>query len=279
MKVESVAVCRFNGDTAEPVLLDIAHNLADFGFFQKGPAKEFLNFATRTLAKRLPGAFACACARARAAPHRCAVPPPPRAILASPRLAAGMHCVEYQGKLCFAVVLAEGLSAIAVCDKEYPSRVALSMLKDLANEVKTGEHASRWRSATVEGSCKIARLEALLRDYQDPTKVDKIAKVDKSLTETKEVLTKTIDAVLARGEKLDDLVDRSAELSASSKMFYKTGAWQGKGAEVAVSPVSSPYPALAWPPTPLVRPTTCLPSARSQEHQFVLHDRVKDEGA
>ena len=68
----------------------------------------------------------------------------------------------------------------------------------------------------------MARLEALLRDYQDPTKVDKIAKVDKSLAETKEVLTKTIDAVLARGEKLDDLVDRSAELSASSKMFYKT---------------------------------------------------------
>ena len=59
---------------------------------------------------------------------------------------------------------------------------------------------------------------------QDPTKVDKIAKVDKSLHETKEVLTKTIDAVLARGEKLDDLVDRSAELSASSKMFYKTAA-------------------------------------------------------
>ena len=145
----------------------------------------------------------------------------------------------------------QGLSAIAVCDKEYPSRVALSMLKDLVNEMKTGEHAcvccmrararvarararhippaspsrafsAKWRSATVEGSCKVARLEALLRDYQDPTKVDKIAKVDKSLAETKEVLTKTIDAVLARGEKLDDLVDRSAELSASSKMFYKT---------------------------------------------------------
>ena len=74
----------------------------------------------------------------------------------------------------------------------------------------------------MEGSCKIARLEGVLRDYQDPTAVDKLAKVDKSLTETKEVLTKTIDAVLARGEKLDDLVDRSAELSASSKMFYKT---------------------------------------------------------
>ena len=73
MKIESIAVCRFNGDTAEPVLLDIAHNMAEYGFFQKGPAKEFLNFATRTLAKRLAGeedggAAAVVCAR---------VPPPP----------------------------------------------------------------------------------------------------------------------------------------------------------------------------------------------------------
>ena len=52
-----------------------------------------------------------------------------------------MHCVEYQGKICFAVVLADGLQAIAVCDKEYPSRVALAMLKDLVNEVKSGELA------------------------------------------------------------------------------------------------------------------------------------------
>jgi len=74
----------------------------------------------------------------------------------------------------------------------------------------------------ADGSCKIARLEATLTEYQDPTKVDKIMKVDRSLAETKEVLHKTIEAVLARGEKLDELVDKSAELSASSKAFYKT---------------------------------------------------------
>ena len=33
---------------------------------------------------------------------------------------------------------------------------------------------------------------------------------------------KTIESVLARGEKLNDLVDRSNALSAQSKMFYKT---------------------------------------------------------
>ena len=33
---------------------------------------------------------------------------------------------------------------------------------------------------------------------------------------------KTIESVLQRGEKLDNLVDRSNALSAQSKMFYKT---------------------------------------------------------
>lgn len=45
------------------------------------------------------------------------------------------------GKFCFAVVLPEGLSAIAIADKEYPTRVAVTMLKSLVEEVKTGEHA------------------------------------------------------------------------------------------------------------------------------------------
>jgi hypothetical protein len=33
---------------------------------------------------------------------------------------------------------------------------------------------------------------------------------------------KTIESVLERGEKLDNLVDRSNALSMQSKMFYKT---------------------------------------------------------
>lgn len=36
------------------------------------------------------------------------------------------------------------------------------------------------------------------------------------------MLTKTIEAVLERGEKLDDLVEKSTELSKTSKAFYKT---------------------------------------------------------
>jgi synaptobrevin family protein YKT6 len=50
---------------------------------------------------------------------------------------------------------------------------------------------------------------------------DKILKIQRELDETKVVLHKTIDSVLARGEKLDNLVDKSTDLSLASQMFYK----------------------------------------------------------
>ena len=47
-------------------------------------------------------------------------------------------------------------------------------------------------------------------------------KVQAELDETKIILHKTIESVLERGEKLDNLVERSDALSAQSRMFYKT---------------------------------------------------------
>ena len=47
-------------------------------------------------------------------------------------------------------------------------------------------------------------------------------RVQQELDETKVVLHKTIESVLARGEKLDDLVTRSDMLSAQSKRFFQT---------------------------------------------------------
>lgn len=84
--------------------------------------------------------------------------------------------------------------------------------------------SSAWSKTAADGGLKIPKLVTLLGEYQDPTAVDKIAKAEVALVETKEVLSKTIDAVLARGEKLEDLVASSEKLSSTSKMFYKTAA-------------------------------------------------------
>ena len=64
-------------------------------------------------------------------------------------------------------------------------------------------------------------MESALAKYQDPVNADQIMKIQKNLDETRDVLHQTIDSVLQRGDKLEDLVERSGELSAQSKLFYK----------------------------------------------------------
>lgn len=64
-------------------------------------------------------------------------------------------------------------------------------------------------------------LKEYLSKYQDPQQADSIMKIQKELDETKIVLHKTIESVLQRGEKIDDLVAKSDGLSSQSKMFYR----------------------------------------------------------
>ncbi|RDX78491.1 VAMP-like protein YKT61, partial [Mucuna pruriens] len=52
---------------------------------------------------------------------------------------------------------------------------------------------------------------------QDPAEADKLLKIQRELDETKIILHQTIDSVLARGEKLDSLVEKSSDLSAASQ--------------------------------------------------------------
>jgi len=61
----------------------------------------------------------------------------------------------------------------------------------------------------------------MLTVCQDPHQADNILKIQKELDETKIVLHKTIESVLERGEKIDDLVQKSDGLSSQSKMFYR----------------------------------------------------------
>jgi synaptobrevin family protein YKT6 len=50
--------------------------------------------------------------------------------------------------------------------------------------------------------------------------VDSISRIQRELDETMKVVHGTIDSLLQRGEKIDDLVAKSDGLSAQSKMFY-----------------------------------------------------------
>nr|CAD7400621.1 unnamed protein product [Timema poppensis] len=80
---------------------------------------------------------------------------------------------------------------------------------------------SLWPSGSEE-TIIFPQLNAYLVRYQNPREADAMTKIQEELDETKIILHNTIEAVLERGEKLDDLVAKSEGLSLQSKAFYKT---------------------------------------------------------
>ena len=66
---------------------------------------------------------------------------------------------------------------------------------------------------------KLDALDKAIVEYQDPTKADKITKIQKDLNETIDVMHKTIENLLERDVKLNSLVEKSDDLSAQSKVF------------------------------------------------------------
>ncbi|RHY28369.1 hypothetical protein DYB32_007917, partial [Aphanomyces invadans] len=121
---------------------------------------------------------------------------------------------------CHVYVRQDGLAGIVVCDQEYPPRVAFALMNKFLEEFHK-ETNGEWRTSPNAANPDWAPLVKALEDYQDPSKADKISAIQKELDETTAVLSKTIDSVLERGEKLDDLVQKSQDLSSQSKVFYK----------------------------------------------------------
>jgi len=120
----------------------------------------------------------------------------------------------------FTAMSAPILAGAVTTDLEYPSRVAFVLLTQVLDEF-TNAHGTSWRDATEPYSMVFEPLEGYIVKYQDPAAADKVTKIQKDLDDTTQILHKTIDSVLERGVKLDNLVERSDDLSRQSKMFYK----------------------------------------------------------
>ena len=115
---------------------------------------------------------------------------------------------------------ADGLVGIAFADADYPARAAFGVVSS-ALENYARQFGDVWRDAREDSIDGNSVCESAVASYQDPASADKLTAIQRDLDETKVVLHKTIESVLARGEKLDALVDKSADLSLASQMFYK----------------------------------------------------------
>lgn len=126
--------------------------------------------------------------------------------------------VEEQSYTFHAYGRSEGVAGIIISDQEYPALVAHQLLSKILDEFLSRYPRSAFANSNAE--LPFPQLKEYIVKYQDPHQADSIMKIQKELDETKIVLHKTIESVLERGEKIDNLVAKSDGLSAQSKMFY-----------------------------------------------------------
>ncbi|CAH7688867.1 Longin-like domain-containing protein [Phakopsora pachyrhizi] len=210
MKLLSIQIFSIDQPNKPPAIpVAQASDLSSFGFLQRSSVGEFLNFLSKTVAERT------------ASGQRQSVQ-------------ENNHTAHSYFKPI------DNLVGVIVTDSEYPTRVAFSLLNKLLEEFTQKIPKAKWKAA-VDGSAGGTRpinlgfgtIDEYLVKYQDPKQADTILKVQQELDETKIVLHKTIESVLERGEKLDNLVERSNALSSQSKMFYKTAKKQNSCCVIA----------------------------------------------
>jgi len=180
-----------------PVILSSAAELSSFGYFQRSSIKEMFVFFSRTFAKNVK--------------------------------AGQRTSVKHEAFLCHMYCSPGGITACCFADAEYPSRVAFGYLSKLCEDF-TQATGGRLASSDEDG-CMDAAFPAhasLLTQFQDPAQADQLTRIMNELEETKVVLHDTIEAALERGQKIDTLIEKSNDLSGSSKMFYKTAKKQNQ---------------------------------------------------
>lgn len=186
MKLYALSVIR--KDLKSTTLVS-AYDLQSFGYFQRSSVKEFMQFTSQILVERTR-------ANERAS-------------------------VKEQEYICHVFVRSDSLGGVVISDLEYPQRVVFTLLNKVLEDFSKSFSPNVWKTAQPE-TLSWPACDTYLEDYQNPRNADAMTKVQAELDETKIILHNTIEDILGRGEKLDDLVDKSEGLTLQSKAFYKT---------------------------------------------------------
>ncbi|OTF79461.1 synaptobrevin YKT6-like protein [Euroglyphus maynei] len=166
-----------------------ASDLSTFGFFQRNTVGEFIRFTAKMIVERSE--------------------------------LATRSSVQQQEYLCHCYIRSDRLAGVVISDHEYPHRVAHTLLSKILEEFTQTVPKINWPTMN-DGQAPYTKLEQYLSRFQNPKEADAMTKLQTEIDETKVILHGAITGLLERGEKLDDLVEKSEVLSTQSKLFYKT---------------------------------------------------------
>jgi len=186
MKLLSLMVYKWKEDSSIEVAVCL--NLQAFNLFQRGTVKEHIRFHSR---------------------------------LCVSRTAVGRkQTIDMDMGKCHTWVHPQGLGVAVLVDNEYPMRVAFGLLSETVR-IFLEKMAGKWESATQDMDLGCPEIQELFQKYQNPSEADKMSKIQQDLDEVKGQVMQSMDDLLKRGENLDQLMEKSKDLSNTSVQFYR----------------------------------------------------------
>eukprot|EP01012_Entosiphon_sulcatum_P006943 TRINITY_DN1340_c0_g1_i1.p1 TRINITY_DN1340_c0_g1~~TRINITY_DN1340_c0_g1_i1.p1 ORF type:complete len:219 (+),score=46.62 TRINITY_DN1340_c0_g1_i1:108-764(+) len=134
---------------------------------------------------------------------------------------------SYQSEgACFHYSVENEIIYLCIGDQDLQRRIAFAFLEDVKEKFckKYSEPGKKYPNKDKLTNCADFKgtLSGLLHTYNTNPDVDKINKVKDQIEEVKGVMMENIDAIIGRGEKIDQIVDKTQQLNDSAVVFKKS---------------------------------------------------------
>ncbi len=128
----------------------------------------------------------------------------------------------------FHYMIDNGICYLTLTDKGYPKRLAFLFLEEISRDFESelkSEYGDEWlrHVETVGRQYAFIKFDRVIqkkkKDYADPNSQINMRKLNDDLQSIHNIMRKTIDDVLDRGNKLDDVSEVSKNLASESKKY------------------------------------------------------------
>lgn len=188
MKLLSLIIYRHGEDTAVEALSCM--NLQHVSFFYRSTLKDLIKFHSRLIVARTEK--------------------------------GRRSTVQFEQNLgyCHTWIHPQGVGAAVLVDAEYPQRVAFNLLSQ-AVQIFLKNFEGDWEKLSEDKELTSPELQELFESFQHPTEADTLCKIEKDLEDVKGVVMQSMDDLLKRGECLDQIAEKSKDLSDASLKFRR----------------------------------------------------------
>ncbi|SOV13993.1 SNARE protein [Plasmodium sp. DRC-Itaito] len=128
--------------------------------------------------------------------------------------------ITHENNTVFAFKYEDNICPIVIATDDYPERVAFYMINEIYRDFVSTISKEEWSSVKEDNKIPF-NLYTYLTKYKDPLNCDAITQTNIKINENIEKVRVTMDALIRNRDNLDVLVDKSKDLSSTTKQLFK----------------------------------------------------------